>query len=176
MYARFETDMIEIGICVEQMYFSGFSCQGDGACFEGCVDTWPLFLDKQNLPNRAVFDAAVNIDGLWSRSLSCKQSGHYMHENCTYFTYEVDVRQEDEFESGDLRRHVIADAVAEYEKADFEKVFTEYFRDQMRELYRRLEEEHDHLTSDEVVLETLIANGMLEDEINERIEEEEDVT
>lgn len=172
-YEDFKNDMIEIGICVEEMYFSGFWSQGDGACFKGCVDTWPLFLDKQNLPNRAVFDAAVDIDGLRSRSLSCKQSGYYMHEYCTSFTYEVDVRQEDEFEPGDLRRHAIADAVTEYEKADFEEVFTKYFRDQMRELYRRLEAEHDRLTSDESVLESLIANDMLEDELNEL--EEEDV-
>jgi hypothetical protein len=40
-------------------------------------------------------------------------------------------------------------------------------------LYKELEEEHDHLTSDEVVLETLDANDMLVEAI-ESITEDED--
>lgn len=165
--------MKEIGIHIDEMYFSGFSYQGDGACFEGSVCDWQLFLDKQNLSNRAVFDAAVDInDSSASLGFSCKHSGHYYHAYCTSFVYEVNTRMEDDFKEGDLRRHAIRDATEEYEKADFEATFTEYFRDQMRELYRRLGAEHDHLTSDESVLESLIANDMLEDELNELGEED----
>jgi hypothetical protein len=35
----------------------------------------------------------------------------------------------------------------------------EVFRNHMRQLYRDLEAEYEHLTSDELVWETIVANG-----------------
>jgi hypothetical protein len=46
VYDCFKTDMADIGIDVDRMYFSGFYSQGDGACFEGSVDDWPKFLES----------------------------------------------------------------------------------------------------------------------------------
>jgi arginyl-tRNA synthetase len=48
--------------------------------------------------------------------------------------------------------------------------FEEEFKSHMRDLYNRLEVEYDHLTSDEAVLESLHANDML-DEIIDELEE-----
>jgi hypothetical protein len=42
---------------------------------------------------------------------------------------------------------------------DGEEVVTEAFRDLARWLYRQLEREYEHLTSDEVVDEAIAANG-----------------
>ena len=42
---------------------------------------------------------------------------------------------------------------------DAEVVVTEALRDLANWLYRQLEQEYDHLTSDEAVDETLVANG-----------------
>jgi hypothetical protein len=37
-YDCFKQDMAEVGIEVDNIYFSGFWSQGDGACFEGKID------------------------------------------------------------------------------------------------------------------------------------------
>jgi uncharacterized protein YaaW (UPF0174 family) len=46
------------------------------------------------------------------------------------------------------------------EMDDFEQDVTEQWRTYMRDLYRKLEEEYDHLTSDEVVWDTIEANEL----------------
>jgi arginyl-tRNA synthetase len=57
---------------------------------------------------------------------------------------------------------------------DYDKLhdeFEEAFKDHMRDLYNRLEVEYDALTSDEAVLDSLHANDML-DEIIDELENE----
>jgi hypothetical protein len=44
----------------------------------------------------------------------------------------------------------------------------------MRALYSQLEAEHDHLTTDEAILDSLECNDQLEDAINSIIEESEE--
>jgi hypothetical protein len=51
---------------------------------------------------------------------------------------------------------------------DFEKDVTEQWRTYMQQLYRKLEAEYEHLTSDEAVWDTIEANELVED-----LEEEE---
>ena len=46
----------------------------------------------------------------------------------------------------------------------FEKDVTEQWRTYMQDLYRKLEEEYDHLVSDEAVWDTIEANELDEDE------------
>ena len=48
----------------------------------------------------------------------------------------------------------------EREIADFEEDVTEQWRTYMGDLYSRLEEEYDHLVSDEAVWETIEANEL----------------
>jgi arginyl-tRNA synthetase len=57
-----------------------------------------------------------------------------------------------------------------YDSSSLEQEFIEAFKNHMRELYNRLETEYEHLTSDESVLESLDANDMLEDLINDHME------
>jgi arginyl-tRNA synthetase len=58
-----------------------------------------------------------------------------------------------------------------YDFSSLETEFTEEFKRHMRDLYNRLEVEYDALTSDESVLESLHANDML-DEIIDELENE----
>jgi hypothetical protein len=50
--------------------------------------------------------------------------------------------------------------IAAYSRDTLVEQFTEAFKDHMRQLYKNLEKEHDYLTSDEVVWESLEANEM----------------
>jgi hypothetical protein len=49
------------------------------------------------------------------------------------------------------------------EIVDFEKQSIEIFKNHMRELYRKLEQEYDYLTTDEAVRETIVANDLQEE-------------
>jgi hypothetical protein len=177
-YDCFKSDMDAIGIEVDKMYFSGFSSQGDGACFEGRVGDWPKFLESAGYTCPALIGLAAESWGL-----SVKHSGHYYHENCTHFS--SDMVSPDDYSESEMDEFVYAHSpyktdiqnaafvaiLKGYNFGSLETEFTEEFKRHMRNLYNRLEEDYDSLTSDEAVLDSLHANDML-DEIIDELENE----
>lgn len=174
VYDDFKTDMAVIGIEVERMFFSGFSSQGDGACFEGKVEDWSLFLPSVGRDCPALIKLATDA---WY--FSVKHRGHYYHENCTDF--DVDMRHptgnlDEDFWFGngvyvpypsEIQTAAWVAILRQYNYEYMEEEFTEIFKQHMRSLYRRLEVEYDNLTSDECVLETLEANDLLDEALTE---------
>ena len=174
VYENFRAEMEVVGIEVDQIYFSGFSSQGDGACFEGRVQDWPKFLESAGYTCPALMALAEQV---WT--LSVKHSGRYYHENCTLFTYDADnPNNYTEFEwdefvyrnspySTDIQNATFWAVLRKYDFAKLEEEFRTEFKSHMRTLYNDLRSEFDHLTSDEAVLEGLIANDLLDETINE---------
>ena len=175
VYEQFKGDMDAIGIQVERMYFSGFWSQGDGACFEGCVFDWELFLNSLGYTDAALTDHATR-----NFSFSVAHFGHYYHENCTSFGFDTPLpcHNEDEdfiddyspHERASLQEAVWIALLSGYSSDSFEREFNEAFKNHMRDLYKRLEQEYDYLTSDEAVLDSLEANYQLEEAINDALE------
>lgn len=176
VYDDFKADMAAIGIRVDEMYFSGFWSQGDGACFEGVVENWDLFLKSLGYDNEYLIREAN-----YNWTFSSKHQGRYYHENCVLFfddSISLPISADDDdwahYYLGDapeeLRKAVVLSQLAQY--SGIESDFVEAFKRHMRDLYSRLEKEYDHLTSDEAVLETLEANDMLEEAINQLTEDE----
>lgn len=164
VYETFKEDMKEHGIDVDKMYFSGFWSQGDGACFEGKVEDWGLFLKKLEYDNPTLTRHAKDY---WSFKVD--HSGHYYHENCTNFNGDLpmpDGYDNDEFirmfspYEGEFKSQAWLAVLTDGVHADFESLFKDTFKDHMRTLYRTLQEEYDYLTSDEAVQETVIANDL----------------
>lgn len=176
VYSCFTEDMAKVGICVEEMYFSGFWNQGDGACFEGYVEDWELFLKSVGYS-----DPLLIAHFKENARYKVKHFGRYYHENCTLFTAEFPLptnayETEENFLHNYGTRDEVRDAVliavlSQYNGDDLKALFEETFKDHMRDLYRRLEEEYDYLTSDEAVLESLEASGTLDELINEYLAE-----
>lgn len=176
VYDDFKEDMANVGISVDEMYFSGFSSQGDGACFEGRVNSWPLFLKSLGYNDDVLIEHFKEVG-----DLVVKHSGRYYHENCTSFSMEWELptdpyTDEERFLESygcgeELRDAVLIARLSQYDSNELKAEFTEAFKDHMRDLYHRLEEEYDHLTSDEAVLESLYVNGQLDDLIAEHTEE-----
>ena len=174
VYDDFKADMTLIGIEVEDIYFSGFSSQGDGACFEGKVEDWSLFLPSVGRTCPALIKLAGDA---WDFSVTHR--GHYYHENCTDFA--VDMRHptgnlDEDFWFGngvytpypsEIQTAAWLVILKQYNYDVLEEEFTEVFKQHMRSLYRRLEVEYDHLTSDDCVLEILDANDLLEEALTE---------
>ena len=174
VYENFRAEMEAVGIEVDQIYFSGFSSQGDGACFEGRVQDWPKFLESAGYTCPALMALAEQV---WT--LSVKHSGRYYHENCTLFNYDADNPSNytefewDEFVyrnspySTDIQNATFWAVLRKYDFAKLEEEFRTEFKSHMRTLYNDLRSEFEHLTSDEAVLEGLIANDLLDETINE---------
>jgi hypothetical protein len=174
VYDDFKADMDNIGIEVDDIYFSGFCSQGDGACFEGRVGDWPKFLESVGYTCPALITLAAEAWGF-----SVKHSGHYYHENCTHFS--SDMVSPDDYSESEMDEFVYAHSPykTDIQNAAFVAILQDYnfsslhdeleeaFKDHMRDLYNRLEVEYDALTSDESVLESLHANDMLDEIIDE---------
>ena len=166
-YDDFKERMKTIGIEVDRMYFSGFWSQGDGACFEGSVTDWDLFLRSLGYTDKVLIQHAMD-----HFSFSVEHSGHYYHENCTHFSTNIpypDGGSDEWFierygpypwDADDVRAKAWLALLNNYDSTKLEDEFEEAFKDHMRQLYKDLEEEYDYLTSDEAVWESLEANEM----------------
>lgn len=175
-YSDFKERMRGIGVEVDRMYFSGFCSQGDGACFEGSVSDWDLFLRSLGYTDKVLIQHAMD-----HFSFSVKHSGHYYHENCTSFYADLctpaSAADEDfaerygpyPWDADDVRTKAWLALLNQYDSTKLEDEFEEAFKDHMRTLYRDLEKEYDYLTSDEAVWESLEANEMT-DELEETCE------
>jgi hypothetical protein len=142
-----------IGIDIEKIYFSGFSCQGDGACFEGRYEykKGSLKAIKDYAPKdtalHAIVENLAKIQAKYFYKLGAKvkHSGHYYHAYCT----EIDImeRDQDGYFQGysDLPVETIDEMI-------------EILRDFMNWIYKRLNDEYNFLTSEEEIIGTIEAN------------------
>lgn len=171
VYGQFRDDMAEVGIRVDEMQFSGFCSQGDGASFTGYVVHEDVFLMKHPdlKGDRPMMRKLMDeFDGSLNISIS-RISYQYAHEN----TVTADVDHDHFWDVVDgtdpLRMAVLEqwDEELDAELVDLQPLVREVIRDHCRDLYRRLEEEYDYLTSDEVVWDTIEANEWHLDEEDE---------
>jgi hypothetical protein len=163
------------GIDAENLEFSGFWSQGDGASFEGRVNDWPKFFAAHNLTDQYPCTLRLlELKSLYLHFKVVRSSGaRYSHE----YTMLGDVEQfmQDAPPEEPLLRLAYEDMVrnAEREIDGAEAQFQEIFRGHARILYRRLEEQYDYETSEEAILETLYENELLEEELT-NLENEDD--
>lgn len=135
-----------LGIDIQDIYFSGFWSQGDGAQFTGSYsyakqsakDIRVEYPKDETL--HAIADGLRDIQRLsfYQLSASVSSTGHYSHEMCTrIFVY-------------DDRPHAARD-VSEH----VEQTVTELLRGFMRWIYSRLQAEYEFQTSDDTLREWL---------------------
>jgi len=123
------------------IYFSGFSSQGDGACFEGRysyqkggLKAVMDYAPKDEELHRIVRDLQnLQAKNFYKVTFRTYHRGHYNHENCMYL---------DNYEGCE----------------EYEDDFLEVMRDFARWIYRYLEQEYDWRTSDEQIIESIEAN------------------
>jgi hypothetical protein len=161
-YDDFKSRMIDVGIRVDEIYFSGFWSQGDGACFEGCIDNASLYLEKHHPEptDYPMLKKLVQHGG--SLVFKVEHRGHYYHEQSIIATTDADTFRGVLDCPTDFHLDVAErwDEVLTDEIQKFEGDAIVQFQGYMRELYRDLEAEYDHLTSDEAVAEAIEANEL----------------
>jgi hypothetical protein len=137
-----------MGIEISEIYFSGFSSQGDGACFEcsysyqkggvkAVKDYAPIDKELHQIAARL---QAIQRKNFYKVGAEIKHSGSYYHENCT----DIQVWSNNEAMGG-------ANDEAYYGTK-------EALKDFMKWIYRQLERQYDYLTSEEAIVETIEAN------------------
>lgn len=140
------------GFDIKEVHYSGFSSQGDGACFTGSwraadvnaagmKDHAPVDSELHRIADRLAAIAALYPFA----SFTVKQRGHYMHEYCTDFTVSIVDENGDE----------LPESIAGTAEADL----IELARDAMRWTYRQLEKEYDYQTAEAQVVESIEANA-----------------
>ena len=131
-----------------QISFTGFWSQGDGASYQA------LYAFRKNATREirgyapkdtrlhAIADdlQVAQRRNFYQLRADVSHRGHYYHEYCMAISVERDSPTWQDMTD------------------DAEEVVTEALRDLARWLYRQLEQEYDHLSSDEAVDETIAAN------------------
>lgn len=133
---------------IDNIYFSGFWSQGDGAMFEySSINA--AFIDEiingLNLPLwKKKILAAAYITG------TGKHSGNYYHSgNCSH-NIDYDYYQ--------FNQHTNLHDFVNDQFNDIEELIRDKYKNLCSELYNNLEREHEHLTSPDAIKETLICN------------------
>ncbi len=135
-----------LGIEIKNMYFSGFTSQGDGACFEGLYyyAKGSVKKIKETAPRDTdLHDIAIGLmetqkTGNYQLYASVKQRGHYKHSGST----DIDVLHNNQ---NDPTREQEQDIKQE-------------LRNFMDWIYKQLEATYSHLTSEEAIKETIENN------------------
>lgn len=170
--AQIREEMGEIGIHVNQLYFSGFWSQGDGAAIEGRVDDWFKALECLKDPHALARARMANTEGWEFRVYS---RGFYCHSGTLQATYDIPEGNNPFDQDEDpLRYHAwrVANPHIPTQAGidELEKQLLALFVSRSDDAYKRLEQEHEHLTSDDTV-----ASYILEHCLEELDEEEEEI-
>lgn len=159
----FVEDMKQVGIQVDKIYFSGFWSQGDGACFVGSLDNALTYLNHHHVDQFPMLRKLIEMGGsVWATS---EHRGRYYHSSSVSINAECEAFWQCANPKSELQEAVIQrwDGMVDKEIVDFEAALAEQWRTYMNDLYTKLEEEHDYLTSDDAVWDTLVANELIEE-------------
>jgi hypothetical protein len=137
----------EKGFDIDNIYFSGFSSQGDGAMFEGTVNDFTLFMEGIN-PHVQKVIKNKGLDISWS----VKHRGHYNHSGC----------REISFDAGNYPGYYISgkgwQGNFQYNMDMLESNIESAFEDYCAHIYSTLEKEYEYLTSREQIIESIESN------------------
>lgn len=148
IYENIKQAGIIMGIEISRIYFSGFSNQGDGACFDGFYkyakgsskkirEEFPEILELHRIADNL---SALQRSYFYSLQARIKHSGHYYHKYCTI----IDVDDANDREISDYVQKSIEDNL----------------RDFMEQIYQWLAEEYDYLISEENFIESANDNEL----------------
>jgi hypothetical protein len=151
IFDEWKADLALIGIDVDNIYFSGFCSQGDGACFTGNYSyrkAWRKAVNAEfgGNPDNVLITAGEGLQAIqkpffYDVSATITHTGRYNHSNSVSFDINEGERNPSDFDTS--RFDVLED--------DIKSII----RGLMDDLYIALESEYNHLISDETIDEHL---------------------
>ena len=137
-------EKIGFNVTIDDVQFSGFWSQGDGASFTGSIDILKYLKETRQLTVYRPLVKAINNGYVSDTVVISRDSYHYSHEN-TCSADDIEVYEDISPKVEDLR-------------IDLEYELEEKRKDLSIELYRDLEKTYNYLCSEEAIVETLVAN------------------
>lgn len=144
------------------IWFSGFSSQGDGACFEG------QYRYKKGALKELKSAAAARYKDPQTKQWVALEGNAELHRICKglqdvqrkhFYRLEATVKQQGHYQHSGCTSIEVTDCESMYRDiGDAEDDVTQLLRDFMDWIYSQLEKEHDYLTSDQQIAESLMAN------------------
>jgi hypothetical protein len=157
IFSDFEEDMSKHGVRVDQIYFSGFWSQGDGACFDGRVVDWGVYLLHLGYDDEIL---ATLANDWWSCPLVHR--GRYCHFNSVLIDSDIHMGSNPyDKETDPLRHDAWQFTVNSYDFLVIQDEIEANLKQHMKDLYNKLREEYEHLITDEAVIEWLEFNNKL---------------
>jgi len=178
VYEMAKEEGAELGFLIDDIYFSGFWSQGDGACWTGQVDV-RAWLESQGIDSIGVsaWCELIQEDFTQKHIRVTHSNHHYSHENTMGFSdldFELDPDPDNASTSGFEMKgnHIFkgmdwkllldiikTDPACPYKNIEqIEQAVAESAKDYACTIYKRLQEDYEYLTSDEVIAETIQAN------------------
>ena len=172
-YEDFKRDGYELGFVIDKMNFTGFYSQGDGACWEGQIDvaTW-LKTHTEDSIARDAWCALIAEDFCDKHFSIHTKNNHYSHSNtmtCVGWDW-VDANGEEDYlyltkpsifqgmHYKELHNLIRSTDFPYTDPNDIEQAGFESAKEYADELYKRLREEYEYLTSEESLIESCEAN------------------
>jgi len=161
VYDWFQYELEKKGIEISDIYFDEYD-----ASFTGMVVDWDAFLASLGYTDSVLVDHAVNH---WSFSVKARNVGDVDFD---YYICMPDTRTDEEdfihgfspYTVDDFRSTAWFAVLDQYSHINFREVFIDAFKEYADTLHSKLMKEYEWLTSDEIVLETLKANDLIEEE------------
>lgn len=137
-----------LGIDIDNIYWSGFCSQGDGACFTGTWRSSSLkpgavkeFAPKDTELHRIASVFEEQAKAYPFSTFHVTHRGHYQHQYCTEFDFRVTDNDDNEVEAPNIEEELTAAA-----------------RDFMAWIYATLEKEWEYQNADDQVDDNIKAN------------------
>lgn len=175
VYEDAKADAKELGFDIEDIRFSGFWSQGDGASWTGYVDLL-VFIEKHADKESATLGQDMTLCELmrngWvsTRMEINRRSFHYAHENTMnyeYAGYDLDGSNQ-VLEKGIMAGASVSQLLDSFDVDAHIDTWLEKAhnaaKDYARKIYRQLEAEYEGLVTDEYLTEFAAANEYLFDE------------
>lgn len=160
VYEQAKAEGATKGFRIDDISFSGFWSQGDGASWTGAVRLRDWVPDNpEDMETRIVRELVRNeeinlLANVYTRGRGVHESTMKLDWNPEVYDESVRLRE------GPLAGATIADLLAPFPDlfVKLEAAMLESARDFAREIYRRLEEEYEHMASDEYIAGLCEAN------------------
>ena len=177
VYEDAKADAKELGFDIEDIRFSGFWSQGDGASWTGYVDLL-VFIEKHADKESATLGQDMTLCELmrngwvFTRMEINRRSFHYAHENTMnyeYESYDLDsIRDTPQvLEKGIMAGASVSQLLDSFDVDAHIDTWLEKAhdaaKDYARKIYRQLEAEYEGLVTDEYLTEFAAANEYLFD-------------
>lgn len=155
-FEYWKEELAKRGYEVDDIFFSGFWSQGDGASFTGSLDVlkWLKYTDAKDADAKAKDLAKTRSLRYWLKKVdpaaayvNFSQRGHYYHR----FTMSIEVEWSEWPEPPKAGQQLLA----------LESAMLDHARDCALEIYRGLEKTHDAMSTDEYVADHIVANEYL---------------